>query len=164
MSIALALYCSHPQYSIQFLRTVLQSLRRISTVYTTLSSMSDLTEPGFKTSDVLSSLASVFEKMPDAEKKSQIKKTNGVFQLNVKNSQGKEAIWVIDLKNEGKVTKGPANRPDVSISLSDDTFIGLADGKVNAQKAFMTGGLKVKGNIMLATKLDAVLKNAKAKL
>lgn len=48
MSVALALYYSHRQYSIQFLRTVLQSLRRISTVYTTLSSMSDLTEPGFK--------------------------------------------------------------------------------------------------------------------
>lgn len=31
-----------------------------------------------------------------------------------------------------------------------DTFIQLADGKLNGQKAFMTGALKVKGNIMLA--------------
>ncbi|TYJ57997.1 hypothetical protein B9479_001356 [Cryptococcus floricola] len=131
--------------------------------------MSDLKEPGFKTSDVLASLSEVFEKMPEAEKKSQIKKTNGVFQLNVKNTQGKEAIWVIDLKNEGKVSKGSAKKPDVTITLSDgnrfpDTFMGLADGKVNAQKAFMTGSLKVKGNVMLATKLDGVLKSAKAKL
>ncbi|OCF61602.1 sterol-binding protein [Kwoniella mangroviensis CBS 10435] len=126
--------------------------------------MSDLKEPGFKTSDVLSALASVFEKMPDKEKQAQIKKTNGIFQLNVKNSEGKEAVWVIDLKKDGTVTKGPAKKPDVSISLSDDTFIGLADGKVNAQKAFMTGSLKVKGNVMLATKLDGVLKGAKANL
>ncbi|ODN94843.1 sterol-binding protein [Cryptococcus wingfieldii CBS 7118] len=126
--------------------------------------MSHLKEPGFKTSDVLASLSEVFEKMPEAEKKSQIKKTNGVFQLNVKNTQGKEAIWVIDLKNEGKVSKGSAKKPDVTITLSDDTFMGLADGKVNAQKAFMTGSLKVKGNVMLATKLDGVLKSAKAKL
>ncbi|ODN73398.1 hypothetical protein L202_07926 [Cryptococcus amylolentus CBS 6039] len=126
--------------------------------------MSDLKEPGFKTSDVLASLSEVFEKMPEAEKKSQIKKTNGVFQLNVKNTQGNEAIWVIDLKNEGKVSKGSAKKPDVTITLSDDTFMGLADGKVNAQKAFMTGSLKVKGNVMLATKLDGVLKSAKAKL
>ncbi|WWC64780.1 uncharacterized protein I303_107392 [Kwoniella dejecticola CBS 10117] len=126
--------------------------------------MSDLKEEGFKTSDVLSALAGVFDKMPDKEKQAQIKKTNGIFQLNVKNAEGKEAVWVIDLKKEGKVTKGPVKKPDVAISLSDDTFIGLADGKVNAQKAFMTGGLKVKGNVMLATKLDGVLKGAKAKL
>ena len=31
-----------------------------------------------------------------------------------------------------------------------ETFIQLADGKLNGQKAFMTGALKVKGNIMLA--------------
>ncbi|RSH91423.1 hypothetical protein EHS25_009722 [Saitozyma podzolica] len=128
--------------------------------------MSDIKEPGFKTSDVLAALAQVFEKMPEAQKKEQVKKTNGVFQLNVKNGEGKETIWVIDLKNEKSVgvTKGPAKKPDVTMILTDDTFINLADGKLNGQKAFMTGALKVKGNVMMATKLDAVLKTAKAKL
>ncbi|ORY31660.1 SCP2 sterol-binding domain-containing protein [Naematelia encephala] len=126
--------------------------------------MSDIKEEGFKTSDVLSTLAGVFDKMPESEKKNQIKKTNGIFQITVKNAQGKEATWVIDLKNEGKVSKGPTKKPDVTMNLSDDTFIQLADGKLNGQKAFMTGALKVKGNVMLATKLDGVLKGAKAKL
>jgi hypothetical protein len=37
----------------------------------------------------------------------------------------------------------------------------LTDGcstQLNGQKAFMTGKLKTKGNMMLATKLDGVLK------
>lgn len=63
------------------------------------------------------------------------------------------------------MTAGPAKpKADVTISLSDETFQALADGKLNGQKAFMSGKLKVKGNIMLATKLDTVLKGAQSKL
>jgi hypothetical protein len=36
------------------------------------------------------------------------------------------------------------------LKLIPDTFTQLADGKLNGQKAFMTGALKVKGNVMLA--------------
>lgn len=82
------------------------------------------------------------------------------------------------MKKEGKVYKGEAKpKADVAIILSDDTFLQLSQGKVrtflallsnntadiefaqlDGQKAFMTGKLKTKGNMMLATKLDGVLK------
>lgn len=91
--------------------------------------------------------------------------TNGVFEMHVKNSGGKELVWTIDLKKNAEAYEGKAKgKADVTINLSDDTFVDLADGKLNGQKAFMSGKLKVKGNIMLATKLDGVLKAQKAKL
>ena len=39
----------------------------------------------------------------------------------------------------------------------------MASGKLNGQKAFMSGKLKSKGNIMLAMKLKDVLKLADGK-
>jgi len=129
--------------------------------------MSDVKVEGYKASEILAALAAVFEGYNDAEKAAQIKKNNGVFEIRVKNDAGQEATWNIDLKKTGAVKKGEAKsaglKPDVTILLSDETFVEIADGKTTGQKAFMTGKLKTKGNMMLATKLDGLLKNTKGK-
>ncbi|TFY73541.1 hypothetical protein EWM64_g10471 [Hericium alpestre] len=127
--------------------------------------MSDLKVEGFKTSEILVALSEVFDSYSDEEKKAQIKKTNGIFEIRVKNAAGAEGVWTIDMKSTGKITKGVSTKPkpNVTIILSDETFTGLADGKLDGQKAFLTGKLKTKGNMMLATKLDGLLKVAKTK-
>ncbi|KAF8486100.1 SCP2 sterol-binding domain-containing protein [Russula ochroleuca] len=124
--------------------------------------MSDVKVEGYKTSEILTALAAVFEGYSAEEKTAQLKKNNGIFEFRVKNAEGKEAWWTIDLKKSCAVKKGEAKshglKQDVTIILSDETFVELADGKTTGQKAFMTGKLKTKGNMMLATKLDGVLK------
>ena len=85
--------------------------------------------------------------------------TNGIFEMRVKNAEGKEAVWTIDLKSTGTVYTGaPKSKANVTIILSDETFMQLAEGKLDGQKAFMSGKLKTKGNMMFATKLDGILK------
>lgn len=85
--------------------------------------------------------------------------TAGIFEMRVKNAEGKEEVWTIDLKTTCSVYRGPSKaKPNVTISLSDETLSDLGDGKLNGQKAFMTGRLKTKGNMMFATKLQDVLK------
>ncbi|KAI7953014.1 hypothetical protein MJO29_008645, partial [Puccinia striiformis f. sp. tritici] len=135
-------------------------LRNIATM-----SSNNLSIEGVKSSSIIEMIALGISKMDESEKKKQMKTVNGIFQMNVKSSEGKEGTWTIDFKKEGKVYLGPAKpKADVIINLSDETFQGLADGKINGQKAFMSSQLKVKGNIMLATKLDVLLKSAKSKL
>lgn len=51
----------------------------------------------------------------------------------------------------------------VTLSLSDTDFSALVSGKANAQRLFMGGKLKIKGNIMKATKMEPVLKKAQGK-
>lgn len=50
--------------------------------------------------------------------------------------------------------------------MGEKEFASLISGKANAQKLFMSGKLKVKGDVMKATKVEVVLKKVqdKAKL
>ncbi len=51
----------------------------------------------------------------------------------------------------------------VTLSLSDEDFGKLVSGKANAQRLFMSGKLKVKGDVMKATKMEPILKKAQTK-
>ena len=64
----------------------------------------------------------------------------------------------MDLKNgSGSVTEGDG-KADVTITVADSDFADMAAGKLDSQKAFFAGKLKVKGNIMLTQKLGEILK------
>jgi len=127
--------------------------------------MSDLKENGFAASDVIAQLGSTFAGLSEKDRKAEIQKSKAIFELLIKNGDGKEQSWVIDLKKTGTVTKGKPEgfKPDVTLMLDDETFVELASGKLGGQKAYMTGRLKTKGNMMLATKLEGILKLAKTK-
>jgi len=127
--------------------------------------MSDLKQQGFASSEYIATLGSAFSELSDSDRKAEINKAKTVFELSIKNKEGKEQSWLIDLKKEGKIVKGKPEgaKPDVTLILDDETFVGLATGKLSGQKAYMTGKLKSKGNLMLATKLDGVLKIAQKK-
>ncbi|KAG0024996.1 hypothetical protein BGZ82_010275 [Podila clonocystis] len=121
---------------------------------------------GFNSSAILVQLDEHFKTLTPAQRKEQVSKVKGVFQFNVKNAEGKVQIWTLDLKNgEGSIVVGvvAGKKPDITIEIADQTFIDLAEGKANGQKLFMSGKIKAKGAVMLATKLDAVLKSAQTK-
>merc|ERR1712029_1287173 len=81
-----------------------------------------------------------------------VKKVKGVFRFDITENKKVVKTWTADLKN------GEGSKPDVTIIVADADFVQLAAGKLDAQKAFFSGKLKVKGNIMLSQKLGAILK------
>ncbi|KAK9782542.1 putative SCP2 sterol-binding domain-containing protein [Seiridium cardinale] len=99
----------------------------------------------------------------EADKKDAIKQGNAVFAFTLKNKAGETESWHIDLKESGSVGKGLGSKPTVTLSLSDEDFGKLVAGQANAQRLFMSGKLKVKGDVMKATKMEPILKKAQTK-
>lgn len=99
----------------------------------------------------------------EGERKAAIKQANANFAFTIKNAAGETESWHVDLKNSGRVGKGLGEKPNVTLSLADADFTNLITGKANAQRLFMSGKLKVKGDVMKATKLEPVLKKAQTK-
>ncbi|ABN64412.1 Oleate-induced peroxisomal protein POX18 (Lipid-transfer protein) (PXP-18) [Scheffersomyces stipitis CBS 6054] len=93
-------------------------------------------------------------------KKKAIAGVKAVIVITLKNKEGKEVSWLLDLKDAGTVKKfeGAAPKGDVQLLLKDADFVKLAEGKANGQKLFMNGKLKVKGNMMKATAIEGVFK------
>lgn len=84
----------------------------------------------------------------------------------MKNKEGAVESWYLDLKKDGTVGKGsaaPGGPADITLNMSESDFGALVDGKANAQRLFMGGKLKVKGNIMKAASIESVLKTAQQK-
>ncbi|KAI9218035.1 SCP2 sterol-binding domain-containing protein, partial [Blastocladiella britannica] len=83
-----------------------------------------------------------------------------VYQFNVKGADNKIHSYTLDLKNTtGDVYQGAYKngKPEIAITIADADFVALSAGKANGQKLFMSGKLKISGNMMLATKLGTFL-------
>ncbi|KAK6462189.1 SCP2 sterol-binding domain-containing protein [Scheffersomyces coipomensis] len=120
--------------------------------------MSKVAAEGFDSSEFLTLLEAGLS--DDATRKKAISGVKAVIVFTLKNKDGKDQSWALDLKKEGTISKveGTAPKSDVQLILKDADFVKLAEGKANGQKLFMNGKLKVKGNLMKATAIESVFK------
>lgn len=121
----------------------------------------DLSEEGFEGTTLLNFMRDVLDQEPKIRSDS-VKEVKSNIILTLKNKQGKIKSWFFEFKEKGEVTKLDGNPPkaDVTIVLKDTDFIKLVDNKVNPQKLYLNGRLKVNGNIMKAISIEKVLRAA----
>ena len=112
--------------------------------------------------------ATVFDKMNTqlpTVGKDIVAKVGAVYLWELREKKGGDPeFWTVDLKNgNGKITKGKEGRPDATFVMLDSDFMKMINGKLKGQDAFMTGKMKIKGNMAKALKFspDVLPKNAK---
>ena len=106
----------------------------------------------------------IFSQLSSSVTADHVKQIQAIYRFDLHKGESKQS-WLVDLKNgTGSITGADnTSKSDVALSLSDDDFVKLMTGKLDAQKAFMSGAIKFKGNLMLAQKLQ-LLKPATSKL
>src|SRR5437660_4057292 len=74
------------------------------------------------------------------------KAVNAVYEFNITGDAG--GVWTVDLTKEpGVVTPGTTGQAKCTVTATTGDFMNIVSGKMNAQMAFMSGKLKIKGDM-----------------
>jgi putative sterol carrier protein len=109
--------------------------------------------------DPVTSVKDVFEKHIPAKfqaKPDVVQKINAVYQFNISGPGG--GSWSVDCTQPGgRIQAGAAASAKCTVAATDQDFLNIVNGKLNAQMAFMSGKLKIQGDMGLALKLQQIL-------
>ncbi|MFA9558618.1 SCP2 sterol-binding domain-containing protein [Evansella sp. AB-rgal1] len=82
---------------------------------------------------------------------------NAIYEFHITGET--ESVYQLVLNN-GDVTYivGAKEEPTITLVLSEESFLKMTNGSLNPTVAYMSGKLKVKGDLSQALKLQSLLK------
>ena len=89
------------------------------------------------------------------ERAVRLKEIGATYEFQITGDDG--GVWTLDLKGEPATVKEEStDTADCTIVMQDDSFVQMINGDLKPQMAFLTGKLKVTGNMGLALKLTVL--------
>ena len=103
------------------------------------------------------SVKEIFEGMAGSFQADMGKDLNTVIQYEITGEGGGD--WYATIKDAAcAVSEGKAPSPALTITMSAPDWVDMSHGKLNGQMAFMSGKLKLKGDMGLAMRLATLFK------
>ena len=88
----------------------------------------------------------IFAAMPGQLDQNAAKGVNATIQFNLSGDNGGQ--WYVAIKDgTAQVSEGTAPSANMTMSMAANDYVDMTTGKLNGQMAFMTGKIKVGGNM-----------------
>lgn len=84
---------------------------------------------------------------------------NAVIQFNLSGDNG-GLYWLKIADGKCESGQGAAESPKMTLKASADDWFAVSTGKMNAMQAFMSGKLKIEGDMSIAMKLQTMFATA----
>jgi putative sterol carrier protein len=105
------------------------------------------------------SVKEIFEAMPSSFNKDAAQGLDAVYQFDLSGDGGGK--WYVVVRNETcDVQEGTHASPNVTISMVANDYLDMINGKANGQMLFMTGRLRVSGDLGLAIRMQSLFQNS----
>lgn len=70
-------------------------------------------------------------------------------------------VWALEITDgAGRLIPGGVDNPDTTFTTTGETWVAIAEGRQDPMHAFMTGRMKVTGDMMLALKAPKLFPTA----
>ena len=99
----------------------------------------------------------IFKEMPANVNADAAKGMNSTIQFNLSGDNGGQ--WYVTVKDgAATVSEGTAPSANMTMSMAANDYVDMTTGKLNGQMAFMSGKLKISGDMGLAMKMQTLFK------
>jgi putative sterol carrier protein len=106
---------------------------------------------------VADDVKAIFSAMPQNFNADAAKGMDAVIQFNLSGDGG--GTWHVAIKDGAcSVTEGAHASPKMTMTMAASDYVDMINGKLNGQMAFMSGKLKIAGDMGLAMKMQSLFK------
>ncbi len=108
----------------------------------------------------INNVAHYFETLGERFNAAGAKNVSAVYQYELAGDEG--GTWHAVIADGAiEVHEGAHDKPTTTLKMKADEFVKMTNGDLNGNMAYMSGKLKIAGNLQMAMKMRAILPQAK---